>query len=60
MTFLVFAAAVRLLLVARLGRKRQTDLGEIWPAVIDNLASAGGGSMQSGRFDHVSELRASF
>ncbi len=37
--FAVFAAAVPRLLVGRLRRKRQSDLRELWPEVVDNLTS---------------------
>ncbi|WP_029135560.1 type II secretion system F family protein [Nakamurella lactea] len=37
--FALFAAAVPRLLVTRLRRKRQADLRELWPEVVDNLTS---------------------
>lgn len=37
--FAVFAAAVPRLMVARLRHKRQADLRELWPEVVDNLTS---------------------
>lgn len=37
--FAVFAAAVPRLMVSRLRRKRQSDLRELWPEVVDNLTS---------------------
>lgn len=37
--FAAFAAAVPRLLVTRLRRKRQADLRELWPEVVDNLTS---------------------
>jgi tight adherence protein B len=37
--FAVFAAAVPRLVVARLRHKRQADLRELWPEVVDNLTS---------------------
>ncbi|MDQ6657676.1 MAG: type II secretion system F family protein [Actinomycetota bacterium] len=37
--FAIFAAAVPRLLVSRLRRKRQSDLRELWPEVVDNLTS---------------------
>jgi tight adherence protein B len=37
--FGLFAAAVPRLLVSRLRRKRQADLRELWPEVVDNLTS---------------------
>lgn len=37
--FAAFGAAVPRLIVARLRHKRQTDLREIWPEVVDNLTS---------------------
>jgi tight adherence protein B len=37
--FAIFAAAVPRLLVTRLRRKRQSDLRELWPEVVDNLTS---------------------
>ncbi len=39
LVFLAFAAAVPRLWVARLRRKRQADLRELWPEVVDNLTS---------------------
>jgi tight adherence protein B len=37
--FAVFAAAVPRLIVSRLRHKRQADLRELWPEVVDNLTS---------------------
>jgi len=37
--FAVFAAAVPRLMVSRLRHKRQADLRELWPEVVDNLTS---------------------
>ncbi len=37
--FAVFAASVPRLIVARLRHKRQADLRELWPEVVDNLTS---------------------
>lgn len=37
--FAIFAAAVPRLMVRRLRRKRQSDLRELWPEVVDNLTS---------------------
>ena len=37
--FAVFAAAVPRLMVSRLRHKRQADLRELWPEVVDNLPS---------------------
>jgi len=37
--FAVFAAAVPRLVVSRLRHKRQADLRELWPEVVDNLTS---------------------
>ncbi len=37
--FAVFAAAVPRLLVSRLRHRRQSDLRELWPEVVDNLTS---------------------
>jgi len=37
--FALFAAAVPRLLVSRLRHKRQADLRELWPEVVDNLTS---------------------
>jgi tight adherence protein B len=37
--FAVFAAAVPTLLVSRLRNKRQAELREVWPEVVDNLTS---------------------
>ncbi len=37
--FGLFAAAVPRLMVARMRRKRQSDLRELWPEVVDNLTS---------------------
>ena len=37
--FAVFAATVPRLVVARLRHKRQADLRELWPEVVDNLTS---------------------
>ncbi|MET0966661.1 MAG: type II secretion system F family protein [Nakamurella sp.] len=37
--FALFAAAVPRLVVARLRHKRQADLRELWPEVVDNLTS---------------------
>ena len=37
--FALFAAAVPRLIVSRLRRKRQADLRELWPEVVDNLTS---------------------
>ncbi len=37
--FVVFAAAAPRLVVARLRHKRQADLRELWPEVVDNLTS---------------------
>lgn len=37
--FAVFAAGVPRLMVSRLRRKRQSDLRELWPEVVDNLTS---------------------
>ena len=39
LVFVTFAAAVPRLLVKRLRRKRQADLRELWPEVVDNLTS---------------------
>ncbi len=39
LVFLVFAGATPRLLVGRLRRKRQADLRELWPEVVDNLTS---------------------
>jgi tight adherence protein B len=40
LVFGVFGAAVPYLLVRRLAAKRRADLREVWPEVVDNLASA--------------------
>ena len=40
LAFGVFGAAVPHLLVRRLAAKRRSDLREVWPEVVDNLASA--------------------
>jgi tight adherence protein B len=40
LVFGVFGAAVPHLLVRRLAAKRRADLREVWPEVVDNLASA--------------------
>ena len=40
LVFGVFGAAVPWLLVRRLAAKRRADLREVWPEVVDNLASA--------------------
>ena len=40
LTFGAFGAAVPYLLVRRLAAKRRADLREVWPEVVDNLASA--------------------
>ena len=40
LTFGLFGAAVPVVLVRRLAAKRQADLREVWPEVVDNLASA--------------------
>ncbi|WP_222195976.1 type II secretion system F family protein [Modestobacter italicus] len=40
LAFGVFGAAVPHLLVRRLAEKRRADLREVWPEVVDNLASA--------------------
>jgi tight adherence protein B len=40
LAFGVFGAAVPYLLVRRLAGKRRADLREVWPEVVDNLASA--------------------
>jgi tight adherence protein B len=40
LAFGVFGSAVPYLLVRRLAAKRQADLREVWPEVVDNLASA--------------------
>lgn len=37
--FAIFAGAVPRLMVRRLRRKRQSDLRELWPEVVDNLTS---------------------
>ncbi len=37
--FAIFAAAVPALMVSRLRHKRQADLRELWPEVVDNLTS---------------------